>query len=67
MPPFAIPPLAAAAVLAAVIVGRWAVREFRRVNGELDAPKTAKAKAPADRRHLPTLRRDPKTGVYRPD
>jgi hypothetical protein len=67
MPPFAIPPLAAAAVLGAVIVARWAVREYRRVNGELDAMKTAKAKAPVDRSHLPTLRRDPRTGIYRPD
>jgi hypothetical protein len=43
------------------------LREFRRVNGELDALKTAKARAPADRSHLPTLRRDPETGIYRPD
>ena len=64
MPPIAVPPLVALAALGAVIVGRWAVREFRRVNAELDAIRTAEA--PIDRSHLPTLRRDPVTGEYRP-
>jgi len=67
MPPLAVPPLAAAAVLGAVIIGRWAMREYRRVNAELDALRTAKARAPTDWSHLPTLRRDPKTAVYRPE
>jgi len=67
MPPLAIPPLAIAAVLGAVLVGRWAVREFRRVNAELDALKAAKAKAPVDQSQLRKLRRDPESGVYLPD
>jgi hypothetical protein len=66
MPPIAIPPLVAVTALAAVVVGRWAVREFRRVNAELDALKTARAPEPVDRAHLPTLRRDPVSGEYRP-
>jgi hypothetical protein len=64
MPPLAVPPLIALAALGAVIVGRWAAREFRRVNAELDALRTARE--PVDRSHLPTLRRDPESGVYRP-
>jgi hypothetical protein len=67
MPPLAIPPLAIAAVLGAVVAGRWAVREFRRVNAELDALKAAKAKAPVDQPQLRKLRRDPESGVYRPE
>jgi hypothetical protein len=46
----------------AAIVGKWLVKEARRVNAELDA---AKARPVADSDH-PTLRRDPETGVYRP-
>jgi len=67
MPPLAVPPLAAAAVLGAVIIGRWAMREYRRVNAELDALKAAKASAPADRSQMRKLRRDPETGVFRPE
>ena len=66
MPPIAIPPLVALAALGAVVVGRWAVREFRRVNAELDALKVARAPESDDRSRLPTLRRDPATGEYRP-
>ena len=66
MPPLAIPPLVAVAALGAVIVGRWAVREFRRVNAELDALKAARAAETVDRDRLPTLRRDPVSGEYRP-
>jgi hypothetical protein len=67
MPPLAIPPLAGLAVMGAALVGRWAVREIRRVNAELDVLKAAKAKAPVDRSQLRTLRRDPESGVYRPE
>jgi hypothetical protein len=64
MPPIVVPPLIAAAALGAVVVGRWAVREYRRVNAKLDEFKGVLT--PADRSHLPTLRRDPVSGVYRP-
>jgi len=64
MPPIAIPPLVALATLSAIIVGRWAAREFRRVNEELNGLKAARE--PVDRTRLKTLRRDPVTGEYRP-
>jgi hypothetical protein len=50
------------AALGVVVVGRWAVREYRRINAELDALKGE----PLDRSRLKTLRRDPATGEYRP-
>jgi hypothetical protein len=62
MPPLAIPPIAVLAALGVVVVGRWAVREYRRINAELDALKGE----PLDRSRLKTLRRDPATGEYRP-
>jgi hypothetical protein len=40
------------------------VKEWRRVNAELDANDRAVEPAPGP---LPTLRRDPETGVYRPE
>jgi hypothetical protein len=66
MPPIVIPPLMAVAALGAVVVGRWAVREFRRVNAELDVLKAARAPETVDRSRLQTLRRDPASGEYRP-
>ncbi len=49
---------------------RWCVREVHRVNIELDGLR-ARAQAhaqvdPVDRKTLPTLKRDPRTGEYRP-
>jgi hypothetical protein len=67
MPPLVIPPLvkwALAAVGGAAAV-HWAVREFRRVNEELDRVRAAPAKD-GGHRQLPTLRRDPVTGEWRP-
>jgi len=48
----------------AAIVVRWLVKETRRINAELDALRTQSAAEPAAGR--PSLKRDPKTGVYRP-
>ncbi|MPZ58222.1 MAG: hypothetical protein GEU91_17355 [Rhizobiales bacterium] len=62
--PIAVPPLMVLAALGAVVIGRWAVREYRRINTELDARKMARE--PVDRWRLPTLRRDPVSGEYRP-
>jgi hypothetical protein len=61
--PFLIPPVVAGVlgVLGAVALAKFAAREWRRINTELH-PDAAPAKS--DR---PRLRRDPKTGVFRPD
>lgn len=62
------PPLVAVtmSLMGVAALARWCVKEMQRVNAELDGIR-AKAKAePVDRRRLPTLRRDPRTGEYRP-
>lgn len=68
MPPLALSPAIAAvlSVVGAVALGRFIAKEWRRINDELDATPTATAEA-IDRSRLPTLRRDPRTGVYRPE
>jgi hypothetical protein len=67
MPPIAISAIAKIALgaLGAVAAVHWMVKEVRRVNEELDRMK--RAVEPVTREALPTLRRDPKTGVWRPD
>ena len=45
---------------------RWCVKEVQRVNAELDALRERSAVEPIDRGALPTLKRDPDTGEYRP-
>jgi hypothetical protein len=68
------PPLLALALglVGAAALVRWCVKEVQRVNAELDnvrgsAPvQPAEPAAPVDRDALPTLKRDPKTGEYRP-
>lgn len=45
---------------------RWCVREVHRVNSELDAFRARAQVDPVDRQALPTLKRDPRTGEYRP-
>lgn len=63
------PPVFAVAfgMLGAAALVRWCVREVRRVNDELETVRTRAEVAPVDRGTLPTLRRDPNTGEYRPD
>ena len=57
--------LLALGAVGAVIAAKWIAREWRRVNDELDQ---ARAKpAPVDVEAMPDLRRDPATGVYRPN
>ena len=65
--PFVIPPLVkwAVAVLGGAALVRWAVKEIRRVNEELERVKAQPAMDAAARRRLPTLRRDPATGEWR--
>jgi hypothetical protein len=54
----------AAGAAAAYALARIAQREYRRVNEELDEARLAPAASQAERADHPTLRRDPRTGVY---
>ncbi|WP_207199569.1 hypothetical protein [Rhodoplanes elegans] len=64
--PFVIPPMIAltAAALGVAALGRTLAREWRRINEELEQMRPAEAVDPS---RLPKLRRDPSTGVYRPE
>lgn len=53
-------------LLGVAALARWCVREMHRVNAELDSIRATSAAEPIDRNGLPTLRRDPRTGEYRP-
>jgi hypothetical protein len=55
----------AAGVVAGLAIARLAKREYGRVNDELDEARLAPAASKAERAQHPTLRRDPRTGVYR--
>jgi hypothetical protein len=63
--PFALPPLFVLALgaMGAAVAVRWAVREAQRINADLDR---VRSKAEPARDVLPTLKRDPVTGEYRP-
>jgi hypothetical protein len=65
--PVLFPPLVkwGLAVLGGAVVAHWAVREFRRINAELDCVRAAPGVDAAARQRLPTLRRDPQTGEWR--
>jgi hypothetical protein len=54
----------AAGVVAGLAIARLAKREYGRVNEELDEARLAPAASKAERSQHPTLRRDPRTGVY---
>jgi len=45
---------------------RWCVKEVQRVNADLDDVRAPATIEPIDRTALPTLRRDPDSGEYRP-
>ena len=66
MPP--VPPVLGwtIAAVATAALGRLLVREWRRVNEMLDAQELS-ATAELGRESIPTLRADPRTGVYRPE
>jgi hypothetical protein len=55
----------AAGVVAGLAIAKLAKREFGRVNEELDEARLAPAVSDSERAQHPTLRRDPRTGVYR--
>ena len=61
------PPLIAfAGALGGLAVVRWAWRTAKRVNRELEEARLARVAEPASSNDIPTLRRDPDTGAYRP-
>jgi hypothetical protein len=62
------PPVLALAIgmVGAAALVRWCAKEVRRVNAELDRVRARAATEPIDRGTLPKLRRDPRTGEYRP-
>ena len=62
------PPVFALALglMGAAALVRWCVKEVQRVNADLDDRRARAVAEPADRQALPTLRRDPNTGEYRP-
>jgi hypothetical protein len=65
--PFALPPLFIVAIgaVGAAIAMRWVAKEARRVNADLERVRQA-AGAEPPREAIPTLKRDPSTGEYRP-
>lgn len=69
MPLPAIPPLVmwALGALGVTALGRVLVREHRRINEELDAARNSVLTEHAERARAKPLKRDPRTGVYRPD
>lgn len=65
MPPFVVVALGA---LGGTMLVRWALREARRINHELEEARLATVRERTrDQQRIRTLRRDPVTGVYRPD
>jgi hypothetical protein len=61
------PPLIVfAGVLGGLAVVRWAYRTAVRINQELEEQRMARVAEAARSNEIPTLRRDPVTGAYRP-
>ena len=62
-----LPPLIAfAGALGSLAVVRWAYRTAKRVNRELEEARLARVSEQVGSTDIPTLRRDPDTGAYRP-
>ena len=64
MPPLVVVALGA---LGGTMLVRWAVREAQRINHELEEARLARVREGRRDERIQTLRRDPVTGVYRPD
>jgi hypothetical protein len=61
------PPLIAfAGALGGLAVVRWAYRTALRVNRELEEARLSRVAETVRPNEIPTLRRDPATGAYRP-
>ncbi|HEY7245911.1 MAG TPA: hypothetical protein VH678_18735 [Xanthobacteraceae bacterium] len=67
MPAFLVSPFVKIALgaLGAGMVIHWAAREVRRINDELERIRAKSPADPIDRRAFPTLRHDPRTGLWR--
>ena len=60
------PIVAIAGALGGLAVVRWAYRTALKVNKELEEARLARVAEAARSHDIPTLRRDPNTGAYRP-
>ncbi len=58
--------IAFAGVLSGLAVVRWAYKTAQRVNQELEEARLARMAENMRTSEIPTLRRDPVTGAYRP-
>ena len=58
--------IAFAGVLGGLAVVRWAYKTAERVNQELEEARMARMAESMRTSEIPTLRRDPVTGAYRP-
>ncbi len=58
--------IAFAGALGGLAVVRWAYRTAVRINEELEEARLARVAEAARSRDIPTLKRDPVTGAYRP-
>jgi hypothetical protein len=58
--------IAFAGVLGGLAVVRWAYKTAQRVNQELEEARLARMAETMQTSEIPTLRRDPVTGAYRP-
>jgi hypothetical protein len=61
------PPVLALAfgLIGGAVLLRWCIKEVQRVSADLDTVRGNPAN-PVDRETLPTLKRDPQSGEYRP-
>jgi len=53
-------------IASAMALAKFMRREYLRVNEELDRARSVPPASKAERRQHPTLKRDPRTGVYHP-
>jgi hypothetical protein len=60
------PLIAFAGALGGLAVVRWAYRTARRINRELEEARLSRVSEVVRPSDIPTLRRDPTTGAYRP-
>ncbi len=58
--------IAFAGALGGLAVVRWAYRTAVRINEELEEARMARVAEATRRADIPTLKRDPITGAYRP-
>ena len=63
------PPLIAwgVGIVGGAALVRWAVKEVKRINRELEEARFAHMANSMRTERIPTLRRDPVTGAYRPE